>query len=140
MRTTGKFDSNGVEIFEGDKVVQAWGWFKWKGEMKTNFRVSTINVKPAHRMNNGEMHDDGGGIIFNVGSAYNFWEGKSVTKLTPEQLERFKAIPEDELFFFDGETPVLLTDQHFMGLNDEEWEIEKQRRRKELDKIFFPEL
>ena len=82
MRTSNKFDSENNEIFEGDKVIHLWGWFTWNSEHKSRYRIHTITVNDAYLMGDGQMHDDGGGIIFCLGKSYNFWEGKTVTKLT----------------------------------------------------------
>lgn len=127
MRTTGKFDSRGVEIFEWDKVVHAWGFFRWKGEVTSNYQIHTITVRDAHLMANGETHDDGGGIIFCLGRAYNFWKGEEVTKLSDEEVKEV-GMPDDTMFFFVDGKAVRFTDQHFMGLSDEEWEKEVKRR------------
>ncbi len=100
MRSTGKVDVKGKEIFEGDKVIKAWGWFSYEGKMKTRYRIHTITVKDAHLMNNGEMHDDGGGKIFCLGECYNFWEDKEVKKLTDEEFKNI-GIADEEDFFVD---------------------------------------
>ncbi len=132
-RTTGKFDRRGDEIFEGDKVIKSWGWFNWNNEMQTRFQIHTITVRDAHKMANGQMHDDGGGIIFCVGKAYNFWEGKEVLKLTEEDVSKI-GIDDDVDFFLDeNEKGIRFTDQHFMGLSDEEWDKLKETRKKQWD-------
>jgi hypothetical protein len=113
MRTTGKFDSKEQEIFEGDKVIHAWGWFNWKGKMRTQYQIHTITVRDAHLMANGEMHDDGGGKIFCLGRAYNFWEGKTVQKLTTEEVDKIGMANDVQFFFDDDEKAIKVTDQHF---------------------------
>ncbi len=137
MKTTGKFDCKGEEIFEGDKVIHAWGWFRWEGELKTTYRIHTITVKPAHMMANGQMHDDGGGIIFNLGTAYNFWKGEEVSKITPEQAAEI-GMKDDQEYFLDKDgKAVRCTDQHLMGLNDEDWQKELTKRREWERNLFF---
>jgi len=137
MRTTGKFDSKEQEIFEGDKVIHAWGWFNWKGKMRTQYRIHTITVRDAHLMANGEMHDDGDGKIFCLGKAYNFWEGKTVQKLTTEEVDKIGMADDVQFFFDDEEKAIRVTDQHFMGLSDEDWEKEVARRKKFEYDLFF---
>lgn len=134
--TTGKFDCEGNEIFVGDKVIKAWGWFTHKGEILTYTQIHTITVRDAHRMGNGEMHDDGGGKIFCLGTAYNFWKGKEVKKLTENEVHAI-GMPEDATFFWDGEKYVRFTDQHLMQLSDEDWQKELEKRRKREYEIFF---
>lgn len=126
-RSTGKFDKKNQEIFEGDKVIHAWGWFNWKGETTTYYQIHVITVKPAHMMANGKVHDDGGGVIFNLGNAYNFWSGKEVLKISEEDFKNYN-FPTDKHFFFDKGKITAFTDQHFLGLSDEEWEAEKEKR------------
>jgi hypothetical protein len=131
MRTTGKFDSKGQEIFEGDKVIYAWGWFNWKGKLRTRYEIHTITVRKAPLMANGSKHDDGRGEIFCLGKAYNFWKGKEVQKVTKEFIKEI-GMEEDSSFFFDDEDKAIkFTDQHFMGLSDEDWEKELEKREKE---------
>lgn len=128
IESTGKFDCNNKELFVGDKILHAWGWFNWKGKMRTQLRVHTIVKKPAHKMNNGEMHDDSNGFIYCMGNSYNFWKGKEVQKISKKDTKSLK-VKEDESFFFDDENnPIIVTDQHFLGLSDEDWELEKKRR------------
>ena len=137
MRTTGKFDRNNQEIFEGDKVLRAWGMFNWNGKTRTQYQIHTITVKDAHLMANGRMHDDGGGIIFCLGKTYNFWEGKDVEKITKEEVEKL-GINDDKYFFFDDENKALrLTDQHLLVLSDEDWQKEIDRRKKFTYDFFF---
>lgn len=136
MRTTGRFDVNKQEIFEGDKVLCAWGWFTWQGAQKTRYRIHTITVLPAHMMNNGKMHDDGAEIIFCLGTAYNFWKGKSVRKLSAEDIAKIGMREEVDFFYDDNGKAVKFTDQHFMGLSDEDWQKELEKRRKEINKLF----
>lgn len=102
MRTTNKFDVNDQEIFEGDKVIYVWGWKVSKGKVIARYQIHTITVKEAHLMNNGEMHDDGDGVIFCLGKSYNFWEGKKVQKLTKEQIEEV-GIEDDTDFIINDE-------------------------------------
>jgi hypothetical protein len=137
MRTTGKFDCKEQEIFEGDKVIHAWGWFNWNGKMRTRYQIHTITVRDAHLMNNGEMHDDGGGKIFCLGKEYNFWKCKEVQKLTDEEVKEI-GIDDDRDFFLDDENKAIkFTDQHFMGLSDEDWQKEIDRRNKAEYDFFF---
>lgn len=135
--TTQKFDCNKQEIFEGDKVIHAWGWFKWEGELKTQYEIHTITVKDAHLMANGQMHDDSNGKIFCLGKSYNFWEGKSVQKLTLEEVNKI-GIAEDTRFFFNNENKAIkFTDQHLMGLSDEDWAKEIEKRKKWERELFW---
>ena len=130
MRTTGKFDSKGEEIFEGDKVIHGWGVFRWGGEGKSYYQIHTITVRDAHMMGNGEMHDDGGGIIFCLGKSYNFWKGEEVQKLSEKDLAEIN-MPDDTYFFFDeNKKAIRFTDQHFMGLSDEDWQKYLEKRNK----------
>lgn len=76
-------------------------------------------------MANGEMHDDGGGIIFCMGTSYNFWEGKSVQKLTDEEVKKIEN------------KAIVFTDQHLMGLSDEDWKKEFERRNTLEYEFFF---
>lgn len=139
MRSTNKFDKKGQEIFEGDKVLMQWNWFNWKDKFRTGYQIHTITVRPAHMMANNEMHDDGGGIIFCLGQCYNFWEGKEVQKLTPEDIVRINQ-PEDSTFFFEDDgIAVKFTDQHLLQMFDEEWKIELERRRvSEFNNMWYP--
>lgn len=128
MRSTNKFDKKGLEIFEGDKVLMAWSWFPYKGEQMIGYQIHTVVVKPAHAMAFGQMHDDGGGIIFCLGETYNFWEGKDVRKLTEQDVIQF-GVPEDTCFFiYQGKT-ILYTDQHLLQMDDAQWEQELKRRK-----------
>lgn len=102
MESTKKNDIDGKEIFVGDKVIKWWGSMISKGKSTDNYEIHTITVKPAHLMANGEMHDDGNGEIFCLGNSYNFWQGKEVQKLSPEQVNSI-GVPEDTRFFFDSE-------------------------------------
>lgn len=137
MRTTGKFDQNGEEIFEGNKVMKWWGWFRSKGSTTNYYKLHIINIKPAYMMANGEMADDGGGIIFCLGSCFNSWEGKGVVKLTAAEVEEI-GIPDDTAFFLNDEgKAVICTDQHFMGLSDEDWAKELERRMQLQHDLFF---
>ncbi len=136
-RTTGKFDAHGEEIFEGSKVLKCWGWFTFDGEMKNRYRMHTIVVRPAHRMGDGQMHDDGGGIIFCMGNTVNFWQGKELNILSPELVEK-TGFPEETDFFFDeNDNPVRFTDQHFLGLEDKAWEkYLEERKQAEFNLLF----
>ncbi|WP_298842099.1 hypothetical protein [uncultured Clostridium sp.] len=139
MRTSNKFDSENNEIFEGDKVIHSWGWFTWNGEHKIRYRIHTITVNDAYLMGDGQMHDDGGGIIFCLGKSYNFWEGKTVTKLTTEEVEKIGMKDDVDFFFDDNKIAVKFTDQHFMGISNEEWDLEMKRRNDFEYKMFFGE-
>lgn len=119
--TTGKFDSSNIEIFVGDRVMKWWSGFRYQGKQYNGYQIHTINQKPAHMMANGQMHDDGGGLIFCMGSSYNFWEGSEVTKVS-EQDFNDTGIPEDTTFFFLDGKPTLMTDKHWVDATDEEWE------------------
>ena len=129
-KTTGKFDVKDREIFEGDKVLHAWGWFSWQGKTRTRLKIHTITVRDAHLMANGQTHDDGGGKIFCLGSAYNFWKGKEVQKLTGEEVKEIGLADEVDFFFDDNNKAIEFTDQHFMGLSDDGWKKEIARRDK----------
>jgi hypothetical protein len=140
-RSTGKFDSTGKEVFEGDKILKWWGWFTWNGKQQQRYKIHTIVVREAHMMANGQMHDDGGGIIFCMGRTYNFWDGNEVRILSEEDIAEI-GIKEDVDFFFgeDGKG-IRFTDQHFMGLSDEDWEKYLQKwREREFELIWkdFP--
>lgn len=139
MRTTSKFDSDGQEIFEGDKVIRAWGCFYWEGKVRTKYQIHTITVRDAHLMSNGKIHDDGGGKIFCLGKSYNFWEGDTVQKLTAEEANKIGMVDDVHFFFDDEEKVIRVTDQHFMGLSDEDWEKEIERRYKIEYNFFFGE-
>lgn len=109
MTTTNKFDGNGQEIFVNDKVLCAWGVFRYKGQSKNIYEIHTITTKPAHLMNDGNMHDDGGGVIFCLGNTYNFWRGKDVKKLTTKEVEDI-GMPENTRFFFDKNHKAVIFD------------------------------
>lgn len=137
MKSTNKFDCNGKEVFVGDKILHAWAWFQWEGEMKTAFQIHTIKERKAHMMANGEMHDDGGGVIYCMGNCSNFWKGKDVEKITLKTKKRI-GIEEDTMFFFNKDgNPVRYTDQHLLGMNDEEFEKHLFDRQKKIDDILF---
>ena len=136
-RTTGKFDSKGVEIFEGDKVIHAWMWSSFLGKGITVYQIHTITVREAHLMANGEMHDDGGGIIFCLGEAYNFWKGETVTKLTDDEIAKIN-IPNDKHFFFNENGDALLfTDQHFCNVPDDQWGKHPLNRKKRFEDLLI---
>lgn len=106
MRTTGRFDFNDKEIFEGDIVMMAWGFGMFQGKEIVNYMLHKITFQPAHKMANGEMHDDGDGFIFCLGKCYNFWKGPNVRKLDPDTIKELAEadITEDNKFYFDPVT------------------------------------
>jgi hypothetical protein len=139
-RTTGKFDSKGAEIFENDKVIHAWMWGSYLGAAITVYQIHTITVRDAYLMGNGEMHDDGGGIIFCLGNAYNFWEGDSVTKLSQEELDKIN-VPDDTRFFFNSDgKAVIYTDQHFWNATDDEWINHKFNLKKMFEDFLMSKI
>lgn len=101
MKTTGKFDCNGQEVFVGDKVMKSWGFGKQGETSHRKYKIHTITERPAHMMGNGEMHDDGGGVIYCLGICSNFWKGKEVKKLSQEDIAELGM--EDEIEFYFGE-------------------------------------
>jgi hypothetical protein len=129
MRTTNKFDSEGKEIFEGDRVLYAWGYFSWKGKPRVRYQIHTIKVKKAYLQLNGQMRDDGNGVVFLLGETYNNWCGEEVVKLTNKEVIKI-GIEDDTDFFFDKNKAIIFTDQHFMGLSNSDWQKELERRRK----------
>ena len=136
-KSTKKFDKLGKEIFVGDKVIYPWGGFYWEGKLTTIYRFSTIIEKPAYMMADGNMRDDGDGIIFCLGNCSNSWNGISATVIKGEEsLEELKEF-EDKLFFYNNDGyPVRYTDQHLMQMSDEEWHKELERRNDNWKKIW----
>lgn len=133
MNSTSKFDANNKEIFAGDKVIKGWGWIQWEGVTKSLYQIHTITIRDAHMMGNGKMHDDGNGKIYCLGQSYNFWDGNMVKKITEDEAQKI-GIQEDQLFFYNNEgVAIKCTDQHFMGLSDEDWQKEIKRR---VDTLF----
>ncbi|MBP7189640.1 MAG: hypothetical protein KA998_00120 [Rickettsiaceae bacterium] len=102
MESTGKFDINNQEIFVGDKVLKAWGFFEEKGKMKPYFKIHTIIKEQAYLMGDGNMRNDIAGNIFILGKTYNTWKGKDVKKLTKEEMDII-GMEEEVRFFFNEE-------------------------------------
>lgn len=115
--STNKFDCNNQEIFVGDKIIKWWGAFYWNGKTRMMYRLHTIVKKPAHKMNSGTMHDDGGGFVYNMGNAYNIWEGHEVEKITIDKFKQLGMPEEIEFFFDDNDNPVIVTGKHLFGFD-----------------------
>ncbi len=130
-RSTKKIDSNGIEIFEGDKIIHAWGWFRknGNGEVVWHYKVHTIVCDKARLMGDGTMHEDYDGLVFYMGNSRNIWAGNQVKVISNEEFNEI-GLPEETSFFRDENGRVIkYTDQHFLGMNDEQWSEELKRRR-----------
>lgn len=125
MRSTKKKDTNGIEIFEGDRIIKHWGFFRWQGEQHVQLQLHTITYRTTPR-----------GNIFTLGKAYNFWEGEDLYKPTLDELEKI-GMADETLFFMRNEKAVLYTDQHFMDLSDEQWNREVQRRKQRMSNLIY---
>ena len=130
MKSTGKFDIKGREIFVGDKVLHPWVWFWWEGQLRTGFKLHTITAKESSKE---ESYQDS---IFCLGDCYNLWKGETVEKLSYEQVETF-GIKEEVLFFFNEGKVIEITDRHIFGGeikeqpdNDLFWTAERIERPK----------
>jgi hypothetical protein len=132
MQSTNKFDCNQKEIFVGDKVIKWWGFVHWQNKQRNIYRWHTIEFH-EEKIENGVKQ------MFLLNNLYNNWDGPEVQKLTDEDLQ-YLTIQENTSFFYDDDNNVIrYTDQHLMGLSDQDWKKYCDQQAEQELKRWYPE-
>ena len=80
-------DQNGKDIVEGSKVMN---WWMVSGGVN-HYKIHTIIYDDKEKS-------------FRLSGCYNNWKGREVLLVEGELAERFKNIPDNQLFYYDPKT------------------------------------